>query len=78
MQREGIDLQAIYPTLFLAPRLTFDRALLGALYRAYNNWIASRCAKMPDRFKWVAIAPLRDVAEAVRELERAKALGRLA
>jgi predicted TIM-barrel fold metal-dependent hydrolase len=75
MQKEGIGLQVIYPTLFLAPRLTADARLLTALYRAYNSWIAHRCAERPDEFKWVAIVPLPDVAESVRELERAKGLG---
>ncbi|MBI2369263.1 MAG: amidohydrolase family protein, partial [Deltaproteobacteria bacterium] len=75
MKKEGIALQVIYPTLFLGPRLSGDLSLLAALYRAYNSWIARRCAERPDQFKWVAIVPLQDVGEAVREVQRAQGLG---
>lgn len=75
MRQEGIALQVIYPTLFLGPRLTSDGHVLAALYRAYNSWIARRCADRPAEFKWMAIVPIQDVGEAVREVERAKGLG---
>ncbi len=72
MQEEEIDLQVIYPTLFLLP-LTADPAYGAALCRAYNNWIAERCGKAPDRLKWVAVVNLDDVDSAVAELRRVKA-----
>jgi predicted TIM-barrel fold metal-dependent hydrolase len=75
MRQEGIGLQVIYPTLFLGPRMSADGRLLTALYRAYNGWIARRCAERAAEFKWMAIVPLHDVGDAVREVERAKALG---
>ena len=72
MRSEEIDLQIIYPTLFLLP-LTADPAYGAALCRAYNNWIAERCGEAPDHLKWVAVVHLDDVDSAVAELERVKA-----
>jgi len=71
MEREEIDLQVIYPTLFLLP-LTADPAYGAALCRSYNNWIAERCGRVRDRLKWVAVVNLDDVESAVAELERVK------
>ncbi|MBI2369471.1 MAG: amidohydrolase [Deltaproteobacteria bacterium] len=71
MDAEGIDVQVIYPTtLFLAPFLE-DAGLAATLCRAYNDYVAERCARYPDRLKAVAAVPLQDPAEAARELRRA-------
>ena len=72
MQAEEIDVQVIYPTLFLVP-LTADPAYGSALCRAYNNWIAKRCADARGHLKWVAAVNLEDVESAVAELERVNA-----
>ena len=71
MEREEIDLQIIYPTLFLLP-LTADPAYGAALCTAYNNWIAERCGRAPGRLRWVAVVNLDDVDSAVAELERVR------
>ena len=75
IKKEGLDLQVIYPTLFLAGRLTADPVYGQALCRAYNNWISEACAKRPDTFKWVAVVTLDDVPGAVAELGRAQGMG---
>lgn len=72
MLEEEIDLQVIYPTLFLLP-LTADPAFGAALCRAYNNWIAERCRQAPDHLRWVAVVNLEDVESAVAEVRRVKA-----
>ena len=72
MRDQEIDLQVIYPTLFLLP-LTADAAYGAALCRAYNNWIAERCGKAPEQLKWVAVVNLEDVDSAVAELKRVTA-----
>ena len=69
MQEEEIDVQVIYPTLFLVP-FTADPAFGAALCRAYNNWIAERCRQAPGHLKWVAVVHLEDVESAVAEVER--------
>jgi predicted TIM-barrel fold metal-dependent hydrolase len=70
--REGIDLQVVYPTLFLAYPLTSDPALAAALCRSYNNWIHDICGQRPDKLKWVAVVSLDDVPSAVAELRRCR------
>jgi predicted TIM-barrel fold metal-dependent hydrolase len=72
---QGIDLQVIYPTLFLAWPLTDDMALQNALVHCYNSWIAAVCAPRSEQLKWVAVVNLGDVAEAVREVRRARQRG---
>lgn len=71
MDKIGVEIQMIYPTLFLV-YLTDDAALETALCRAYNRFVAAACSKAPERLKWVAILPLRDIQLSLVELERAK------
>jgi len=75
IKKEGIDLQVIYPTLFIAPQLTVDPGLGQAMCRSYDNWISEACARRPDVFKWVAAVTLDDVPGAVAELKRAQGMG---
>ena len=70
----GVDVQVIYPTLFLVP-LSEDDAFETALMRSYNSWIAERCGERPRRLRWSALLPLREPREAVREIERVRQLG---
>ncbi|HYJ17494.1 MAG TPA: amidohydrolase family protein, partial [Candidatus Limnocylindria bacterium] len=74
MDKIGVEAQVIYPTLFLV-YLTDDAQLDIALSRAYNRFIASACAKAPERLKWVAILPLRDIAASLEEMKWAKQQG---
>ena len=74
MDRLGIATQVVYPTLFLV-YLTDDPELDVALSRAYNRFIAQACARSNGRIHWVAIPPLRDIAESVKELQWAKQNG---
>ncbi|HSK29427.1 MAG TPA: amidohydrolase family protein [Candidatus Limnocylindria bacterium] len=74
MDKIGVDVQVIYPTLFLV-YLTDDPKLEVALCRAYNRFIADACAKAPERLKWVAILPLRDPAASLKEMKWAKEQG---
>jgi uncharacterized protein len=72
MAAEQIDLQVIYPTLFLAYSLTDDPAFGNALCRAYNNWIGDVCSQQPDRLKWVCVVNMEDVAGAAAEIRRCR------
>jgi predicted TIM-barrel fold metal-dependent hydrolase len=73
MDKIGVEVQVIYPTLFLV-YLTDDPKLEVALCRAYNRFVAAACAKAPDRLKWV-ILPLRDIEASLAELKWAKEQG---
>ena len=77
LDQAGIDLQVIFPTLFLTTTAD-DVKLEAALLRAYNDFMADACAKSHGRLKFAALVPIRDVDESVRELRRAKALGAVA
>jgi predicted TIM-barrel fold metal-dependent hydrolase len=71
MDQLGVELQVIYPTLFLV-YLTDDPALDVALCRAYNRYLAEACSKSKDRLRWIAVPPLRSIEESVKEIRWAK------
>lgn len=75
MDRERLDVQVIFPTMFIVHPLATDTALLHAIYRSYNNWMGSVCSQKPDRLKWVAPLPLDDPHAATTEAIRARELG---
>jgi predicted TIM-barrel fold metal-dependent hydrolase len=75
MDEEGIDLSVLFPTLFLVWPLADNPALVQAMCRAYNAWIAGKCANSQGRLRWVATVPLPDIDASVQEMGRAKALG---
>ena len=74
MDKAGIEIQVIYPTIFLA-YLTDDTDLEVALSRAYNSFLADACARSNGRMRWVAPLPLRSVNASIDEMRRVKALG---
>ena len=55
--RLGVDVQVIYPTLFLV-YITDDSELDTALSKAYNSWLADGCAKSNGRLKFVKVSIL--------------------
>jgi hypothetical protein len=74
LDAQGIDVQVLFSTVFLAP-LTDDVEFEAALMRSWNTWMAGVCRQAPERLKWAAMMPLRNVPAAVAELRRARALG---
>jgi predicted TIM-barrel fold metal-dependent hydrolase len=71
-ENEGIDLQVIYPTLFLAYPLASDPMLVAALCRSYNSWMHEVCGRRPDKLKWVCVVSLDHVPSAVEEMQRCR------
>ncbi len=71
MDADGIDVQVIYPTLLLNMSELKETHLAVAVARAYNDWLAEFCAADPRRLKGVAMVPLQDVDEAIKEARRA-------
>jgi len=74
MDRLGVDIQVIYPTLFLV-YLTDDTGLETALCQAYNRWMASVSEKSHGRLRWVVVPPLRSISHSVEEIRRARKEG---
>ena len=57
MDELGIDIQVLYPTLWLRP-VTNDVKAEYALVRSYNRWLADICKQGEGRLRWIAIPPL--------------------
>jgi predicted TIM-barrel fold metal-dependent hydrolase len=71
MDALGIDIQVLYPTIFLRP-VTANPEIEYALYRSYNRWLADLRNQAPDRLSWVAMPPLLSMHKVVEELEFAR------
>ena len=74
LDAENIDIQVIYPTLFLAYPLAPEPALGSALCESYNRWMGDTLSGS-ERLKWAGVANLDDVPGAVRGVREAKSLG---
>src|SRR5215475_10188080 len=72
MDELNIDIQVIYPTIFIFPTARRPEADL-ALCRSYNRWMADIIKKAPDRFRWVVVPPLLNMDRVAEELKCGKA-----
>jgi uncharacterized protein len=75
MDHEGIDVSVVFPTMFLVWPLADSPSLVRAMCRAYNDWIAAKCAASGGRIRWVATVPLPDIAGSITEVEHAAKAG---
>jgi len=74
MDKFNIDVEIVYPTMFLASCVD-DVELEAVLFRAYNDWLAAASAKSGGRVHWMALIPFRNPEAAVREVRRVSELG---
>jgi hypothetical protein len=74
MDREGVDVAVLFPTLglYIIWDDEIEPGISAAICRAYNNWLAEYCSHDRARLKGVALIPLHDTRLAVEELRRAK------
>jgi len=70
----GIDVQVLYPTLFLRPTTARADVEL-AIYRGYNRWLAHIWRLGNNRLRWVVLPPLRSMNEAIDEINFGKEQG---
>jgi predicted TIM-barrel fold metal-dependent hydrolase len=75
LDREGIDIQYLYPSFLLNVNSWEDGILANGVCRAYNTWLAEACSRAPARLKGVGLAALQDASGAAQELAHIKALG---
>jgi len=75
MRLDGVAGEVLYPSQGLFYFRIPDGALMSAIFRVYNDWLAEFCRTDPARLKGIAMINLDDVAAAVRELERTARLG---
>jgi uncharacterized protein len=64
MDREGIDVSVLFPTLglYIMWRDHMDPELSAAICRAYNTWLSDYCSYDPKRLHGVMLIPLQDPA----------------
>lgn len=71
MDELGVDVQVLYPTIFLRPFTRRPEVEL-AVTRSYNRWLIDIWRKAPDRLRWVAVLPLLSMDRAIAEARLAK------
>src|SRR5437867_4397702 len=68
----GVEATVLFPTNGLAFGLIKDREWAAVLARGYNTFLQEEFLKAaPTRLKGIALIPLQDIGEAVKELRRA-------
>jgi predicted TIM-barrel fold metal-dependent hydrolase len=75
MTLDGVAGEVLYPSQGLFYFRLKDSALMSAIFRAYNDWLAEFCRTDPTRLKGIAMINLDDVQDGLGELERAARLG---
>jgi predicted TIM-barrel fold metal-dependent hydrolase len=75
MRIDGVAGEVLYPSQGLFYFRVKDGALMSAIFRAYNDWLAEFCRTDPSRLKGIAMINLDDVRDGVSELERSAKLG---
>jgi predicted TIM-barrel fold metal-dependent hydrolase len=78
LDKEGIDIQFLYPSFLLHVNAWGDGVLAMGVCRAYNSWLAEVCKQASDRLKGVGVVSLQDPRGAAKEVTRIKELGMLA
>lgn len=71
MDRGGISTAVLFPTNGLSIGWIREPEYAVALTKAYNNFVSEEFQKVSPRLKGVALVPLQDVSEGVKELRRA-------
>lgn len=71
LDQTDIALTVLYPTAGLTCGFIRDPEWAVAVTRAYNNWLSDRYLKVSTRLLGMALLPLQNPSEAVKELRRA-------
>jgi predicted TIM-barrel fold metal-dependent hydrolase len=75
MALDGVEAEVIYTTLGFRLFGLLDEPFQRELFRVYNDWLAELCSYDPKRLLGLALIPLLDVEEGVKELRRCAKLG---
>ncbi len=74
MDQLGIDVQVLYPTIFLE-QISDKPDWEIAISRGYNRWLADIYRQGAGRLRWNCVLPLLDMSAALEELEFCKQHG---
>src|SRR5947209_18655152 len=74
MDQLEIDIQVLYPSLFLRP-LTARRDTELALAQSYNRWLADIWSRGKNRLRWAAVMPTMTMDATVAEMRWAREHG---
>ncbi len=74
MNELDIDVQVLYPTLFLRP-ITSNPDIEFGLCHSYNRWLAWINEQAPERLRWVVCPPILSMDKVREELEFGKKHG---
>jgi predicted TIM-barrel fold metal-dependent hydrolase len=75
MEIDGVSGGVLYTSNGLFFFRIPDSALLSAIFRAYNDWLAEFCRACPQQLKGIAMVNVDDASEGIKELQRAAKLG---
>ena len=71
LDQVGLDGTVLHPTLALNIGQVRDPEWAAVVARGYNNWLHDRYLKASPRLNGLAVLPVQNPAEAVKELKRA-------
>ena len=74
MDELGIDIQVLYPTIYLTPIASSPDAE-AALAWSYNRWLADAWRQSGNRLRWVMVPALQDMDATLEQLRFAKENG---
>ncbi|MFO1456412.1 MAG: amidohydrolase family protein [Steroidobacteraceae bacterium] len=74
MDRQGVDVHVIFPSLFLALSPESAEVEL-AVTRAYNRFLAERCSGSKGRLRWVMQPSPKNIPETVKDIRWARQQG---
>jgi predicted TIM-barrel fold metal-dependent hydrolase len=74
MDARGVDIQVVYPTLFLI-YITDDVDLELSVCRAYNDFMGKASNQSNGRIKWVVVPPLHSIDASIAEIRKGKENG---
>jgi predicted TIM-barrel fold metal-dependent hydrolase len=70
LDKNKIELTVLYPTQGLTHAAIQDRDWAICMARAYNDWLYHKFMAVSPRLVGVALLPIQDISEAVKELRR--------
>ena len=72
---DGLDAEVLYPSVLFNVYQIEDLDIVKATFKLYNDWVGNYCKEQPARLFPLGTVQLFDLDEAIKEMERCKAIG---